>query len=189
MEAPIHSEDNSVVEKSLKTLEQLIINASMMNVKDIVIPCVDQSSLKSELDINRFVQNIKIISSTAERKNINISLETDLEPLSFAKLIDSIGSENIKVNYDTGNSAALGYDPVEEFKCYGAKITDIHIKDRLLGGGSVLLGTGDTNFKKIINLLEKYDYQGLIIFQAFRDDDGVKIFKKQLSWFIKNFVQ
>ena len=189
MEAPIHSENTSIVEKSLKTLEQLIINASMMNVKDIVIPCVDQSSLKSKLDINRFVQNIKIISSTAERKNINISLETDLEPLSFAKLIDSIGSENITVNYDTGNSAALGYDPVEEFKCYGTKITDLHIKDRILGGGSVLLGTGNTNFKKIIDLLIDYHYQGLIIFQAFRDDEGVKIFKNQLSWFIKNFVK
>ena len=41
------------------------------------------------------------------------------------------------VNYDTGNSAALGYDPDEEFKSYGHKITDLHIKDRLLGTGPV----------------------------------------------------
>ena len=53
----------------------------------------------------------------------------------------------------------------------------------------MLLGTGNTNFKKIIDLLIDYHYQGLIIFQAFRDDEGVKIFKNQLSWFIKNFVK
>ena len=34
--------------------------------------------------------------------------------------------------------------------------------------------------------MAKYNYQGLIIFQAFRDDEGVEIFKKQFNWFLKN---
>ena len=40
----------------------------------------------------------------------------------------------------------VGFDPVEEFKSYGHKITDLHIKDRLLGDASVPLGIGNTNF-------------------------------------------
>ncbi|MDB9940760.1 sugar phosphate isomerase/epimerase [Candidatus Pelagibacter sp.] len=187
MEAPIHSDDTSVVDKSLKILDQLIKNASLINVTDIVVPCVDQSSLKSKKDINNFVNNIKMIASTFENAGINISLETDLAPLPFANLIDSIGSKNVTVNYDTGNSTALGYDPVEEFRSYGDKITDLHIKDRLFGSSSVALGTGDTNFSKIFDLLLKYDYKGIIIFQAFRDDEGVEIFKKQYNWFKKNY--
>jgi len=187
MEAPIHSDDTSVVDKSLKILDHLIKNASLINVTDIVVPCVDQSSLKSKKDINNFVNNIKMIASTFENADINISLETDLAPLPFANLIDSIGSKNVTVNYDTGNSTALGYDPVEEFRSYGDKITDLHIKDRLFGSPSVTLGTGDTNFSKIFDLLSKYDYKGIIIFQAFRDDEGVEIFKKQYNWFKNNF--
>jgi sugar phosphate isomerase/epimerase len=183
MEAPIHSQDTLVVDKSIEVLNTLIKNAYLMNVKDIVIPCVDQSSFKNETDMNNFIRNIKFVIRTAENAGINISLETDLAPLSFAKLIDSIGSKNVTVNYDIGNSAALGYDPVEEFKAYGDKITDLHIKDRIIGGASVLLGTGDANFLKIFNLLSKYDYKGIIIFQAFRDDEGVEIFKKQYNWF------
>ena len=58
----------------------------------------------------------------------------------------------------------------EEFRCYGSKITDIHIKDRLIGGKSVILGT-NADFGKIFKLLLKYQYKGLIIFQAFRDDE------------------
>ena len=85
-----------------------------------------------------------------------------------------------------GNSAALGYDPVEELNIYGPKITDLHIKDRFLGGPSVPLGKGNVNFKKIFEILLKQSYQGIMIFQAFRDDDGLEIFKKQFSWFIKN---
>lgn len=187
MEAPIHSKETDVVDKSMKVLNQLITNASLMDVTDIVIPCVDQSSLKNKKDIDNFVTNIKSIISTAEKKNINISLETDLAPLAFADLIDSIGSKNVTVNYDTGNSAALGYDPDEEFKSYGYKITDLHIKDRLYGDASVELGTGDTNFSKIINLISKYEYQGIVIFQAFRDDEGVEIFKRQYDWFKDKF--
>ena len=188
MEAPIHSDDMAVVDKSLNVLDCLIKKASLIDIKDIVVPCVDQSSLKNNKDINNFVNNIKMITSSAENLGINISLETDLAPTPFAKLIDSIDSKNVTVNYDIGNSAGLNYDPVEEFQSYGHKITDVHIKDRSLGEASVKLGTGNANFSKIFELLSKYDYQGILIFQAFRDDEGVKIFKEQLSWFNKNII-
>ena len=189
MQAPIHSNITSVVDESLKTLEILIKNASLLNVTDIVIPCVDQSSLKNKSDINNFINNIKSIISLAEYKDINLCLETDLAPLPFSNLLESINSKNVTVNYDTGNSASLGFDPVEEFKSYGHKITDLHIKDRLLGDASVPLGTGNTNFHKIFDLILKYEYQGIFVFQAFRDDGGLEIFKKQFSWFIKNIVK
>ena len=47
----------------------------------------------------------------------------------------------------------------------------------------VPLGSGNVNFLKIFDLLFKYDYKGIIIFQAFRDDEGIEIFKKQYKWF------
>ena len=187
MFAPIHSDDIAVIDKSLNILDRLIKNASLLNITDIVIPCVDQSRLKNQKDIHNFVKNIKAVTSTAESAGINISLETDLAPKTFANMIDSIGSNNVTVNYDIGNSAANGFDPVEEFISYGYKISDIHIKDRLIGGDSVFLGTGDVNFYKIFELISKYDYQGIIIFQALRDEEGVEIFKKQQSWFFENF--
>ena len=186
MEAPIHSNETAIVDNSLEVLNRLINNASLLNVKNIVIPCVDQSSLKNTENKNNFINNIKKMVGAAERADINISLETDLAPVPFANLLDSINSKNVTVNYDTGNSAALGYDPEEEFISYGHRITDLHIKDRLLGTGPVQLGAGDVNFSKIFDLLSKYKYKGIIIFQAYRDEEGVEIFKKQLSWFFKN---
>ena len=186
MEAPIHSNNTAIVDKSLNVLDRLIKNASLLNIKNIVIPCVDQSSLKNKENKNNFINNIKKMVGAAERADINISLETDLAPIPFANLLDSINSKNVTVNYDTGNSAALGYDPEEEFISYGHRITDLHIKDRLLGTGPVQLGVGDVNFSKIFDLLSKYKYKGIIIFQAYRDEEGVEIFKKQLSWFFKN---
>ena len=186
MEAPIHCDDTIIVDKSINVLERLIRNASLLNVRDIVIPCVDRSSLKNTKNKKNFINNIKKVISIAEKKNINICLETDLEPIPFVDLINLIGSKNITVNYDIGNSASLGYDPVKEFKAYGDKISDLHIKDRLLGGGPVPLGEGCADIPKIFELLLKNDYQGIIIFQTYRDDEGIEIFKDQLNWFFKN---
>lgn len=184
MQAPIHSDNNSIVDKSLDTLDLLIKKAAILKVKDIVIPCVDQSSLKSTNEINNFINNIKLIINTAEKYRVNISLETDLAPKPFTNLIEKINSNFVTVNYDIGNSAALGYDPEEEFNCYGSKITDLHIKDRLLKGRSVPLGEGNANFKKVFEILLKQDYEGILIFQAYRDDDGIEVFKKQYSWLL-----
>ena len=87
------------------------------------------------------------------------------------------------MNYDIGNSASLGYDTEEEITCYGSQITDVHIKDRTKGGGSVQLGTGDADIEKSLSLLAEIGYSGLFILQAYRDDDGIAVFDKQLQLF------
>ena len=62
------------------------------------------------------------------------------------------------------------------------KISDVHIKDRALYGDSVPLGNGNVDFKKIFMGLKLLNYTGPLIMQAYRDDQGLNIFKKQLSW-------
>jgi len=110
-----------------------------------------------------------------------------LAPQPFIELLDKLNSKNITVNYDIGNSAALGFNSDEELEAYGDRITDIHIKDRVLGGGPVTLGEGNANFKKFFTKLKEFNYRGPLILQAYRDDEGVEIFKQQLEW-IKPFV-
>jgi len=187
MEAPLHSSDGKLAKESFKILERLLEAAKVLKITDIVIPCVDQSSLKTEASVDRFVEQITKITPVIEKENINLSLETDLAPQPFIELLNQLNSKNITVNYDIGNSAALGFDSDEELAAYGDRVTDIHIKDRMLGGGPVTLGEGNADFTKFFDKLEEYDYQGPFIMQAYRDDEGVKIFRKQLDW-IKKYL-
>ena len=187
MEAPLHSNDNKVVEESLKVLERLLEAAKVLKVTDIVIPCVDQSSLKTKEAVDEFVKQVAKIIPIIEKENINLSLETDLAPKPFIELLNKLNSKNISVNYDIGNSAALGFDSDKELELYGDRITDIHIKDRALGGGPVILGEGNADFVKFFRKLKEFDYQGPFIMQAYRDDEGVEIFKSQLNWIKKYF--
>mgnify|MGYP000971956166 CR=1 FL=1 len=182
MEAPLHSDDSEIVTESRKVLQALIENGKELKLTDIVMPCVDQSSLKTAKSAESFYHNLVPFLDSAEKHKINISLETDLAPEPFAELIRRFDSRRVTVNYDIGNSAALGYDTAEELKCYGDKISDIHIKDRLLGGGPVPLGTGNAKFDDFFAALKPLNYAGHFIMQAYRDDEGIEIFKQQLNW-------
>jgi L-ribulose-5-phosphate 3-epimerase len=187
MEAPLHSKNSSISNESQRVMALLLESAKQLGITDIVIPCVDQSTLSNHEAVERFVNKLTPMLKTAKEYNINFSLETDLNPKSFVKLLDQFNSDCISVNYDIGNSASLGYDSVEELDAYGEKITDIHIKDRKLNGGSVVLGDGDADFDRFFNKLKEFNYKGPFIMQAYRDDDGVDIFKAQLDWIERYF--
>jgi len=163
--------------------------SSELKVCDIVIPCVDQSSIQDLNVRSRFKNEIEKIIPLAEKYGVNLSLETDLNPKDFKDLLDQLDSPRIKVNYDIGNSASMGYDLEDELQAYGYRISDIHIKDRKLGAGSVELGMGNANFGKFFQIIQEYDYEGPFIMQAFRDEEGLEIFKKQLSWINNNYLQ
>ena len=189
MESPIHAEVQKDALRSIEVMMDLLNNASELGVSDIVIPCVDSSSLKIDSNSgSRFVNQLAKVLPTAEKLNINLSLETDLPHKLFVELLDCFNSEKVTVNYDIGNSAALGFDPLEELNAYGHKISDIHIKDRTRGGGPVILGAGEAQFQRFFSNLKDFDFTGPFIMQAYRDNEGVEVFKKQLDW-IKPYLE
>jgi L-ribulose-5-phosphate 3-epimerase len=187
MEAPLHTENEQEAERSIEVLRQLLKTATELGSRDIVIPCVDQSSIQNNQVRARFIKVLSTVIPDAERSGVNLSLETDLNVRQFGELLSKLDSPRITVNYDIGNSASLGYEPAEELDAYGERISDIHIKDRLLGSGSVKLGTGNADIPGFLKLLEKFDYSGPFVMQAFRDEEGVSIFKEQLDW-VKTYL-
>ena len=185
MEAPLHSSDNTVADQSQEVMLQLLENGAKLGITDVVVPCVDQSTLNGQEAADRFFERMKSMVFAAEKHAINLSLETDLAPQPFVDLLDRFDSDRVTVNYDIGNSAALGYDPIEELAAYGHRISDIHIKDRVRNAGPVMLGEGDADFERFFQALKKCNYDGPFIMQAYRDDEGVEVFKQQLNWIEK----
>lgn len=188
MEAPFHSAHQA---RSEELFKELLTNASAVGVSDIVIPCVDQSSLKGENDKNELARSLERLLPEAEKADIKINLETDLNAGDFLDFMKRFSSPFLKVNYDTGNSASLGYKPQEEFECYGSYVSDVHIKDRLLSKGSVPLGTGDAPFDLIFSLLKKINFKGPITLQAARAErfeDEWTLVKAQLE-FTQKLIQ
>jgi L-ribulose-5-phosphate 3-epimerase len=111
----------------------------------------------------------------AEAANVELHLETDLGPADFAALLARVGHPLLRVNYDTGNSASLGYDPAEEVAAYGELIASVHVKDRVRGGGTVPLGEGHARIREQLGLLRKRGYSGDLVLQVARGRDGDEV--------------
>ena len=172
MEAPLHSTDSTIADQSQKVMLKLLENSSKLGVTDVVVPCVDQSTLDGQETADRFVERMKPMVAAAEELGVNLSLETDLSPQPFVDLLDRFDSDRVTVNYDIGNSAASGFNPQEEFAAYGPRIVNVHVKDRLLGGTTVPLGAGSANFDTVFAALAQINYQGNFILQTARAADG-----------------
>lgn len=154
----------------------------------VVLPFVDNSSIKTEEEKAAVLQVLEGALLVLEEVGIEIHLEADFAPADFAAFLARIPHPNVKVNYDTGNSSGLGYIAREEFAAYGERIGSIHVKDRLrLPDGRVVtkpLGQGSADFDDVFASIRKIGYRGGFTLQVARGTEGDEVnwIKKQLSF-------
>lgn len=156
-------------------LQSLLRLAEEVGIQRIVLPFVDASRIESQDEQHAVIKVIEGALPIARETRVELHLETALEPPVFAQLLDRLPDPMVKVNYDSGNSSSLGYDPEEEFAAYGDRIGSVHIKDRIRGGGTVSLGTGDADFPTVFSQLNKIRYDGDITLQVARSEPGQEI--------------
>lgn len=182
----LFSETEQNLEKNFKILKELIENANELNISCVEIPLVDSSSLKTEKNENEFVKNLEKILPVLEKNNVTIGLETDLDPINFKKLLEKINHPNIMINYDSGNSTSLGYNIYDELTILKKWIKNVHVKDRKFQGGTVSLGTGNTNFEQFFSGLFEIGYTGDLIIQGARQPETTP---KQTCQIYQKFVK
>jgi hexulose-6-phosphate isomerase len=153
----------------------LIERARLAGIGRIVLPFVDASRIAGDDDRRVALGVLRAALPAAERAGVELHLETDLDPAAFAGVLADLQHPNLKVNYDSGNSASLGYDPKAEFAAYGERIGSVHIKDRRLGGGTVPLGSGDADLPAVFAGLRRLGYRGDFVLQAARPEAGAEV--------------
>lgn len=189
MERPLFDVSSENLEKNLDVLKNLISSCSYLGINLIEIPLVDQTSLKNDEQKLQFTEAINRIIPSLEDET-RIVLETDLPPTEFNDFLKNFDNSKVGANYDTGNSASLGYDILDEFEAIGDKIVNIHIKDRLFHGKTVPFGMGNTDFEKFFSELSKLNYEGDLIIQGARNDsyeEPVETCKKYIN-FVKQYL-
>lgn len=169
----------------------LLERCRLAGISRLVLPFVDASRIESDAHAQRVVAMLREVLPQAVRLDVEIHLETSLEPGAFGALLDVLPDAFLRVNYDSGNSASLGYAPAEEFAAYGERIGSVHIKDRVLNGGTVPLGTGAADFHSLFNELKKAGYRGDFILQVAREDPGdeLALAQRNLSWLQSRIAQ
>ncbi len=173
-------------------LYALLGKAQHIGAWRLVLPFVDASRIHTEEERQIVLDVLWQALPVAEQTGVELHLEADFNPNDFAAFLSHIFHPMLKVNYDTGNSAGLGYVAREELDAYGDRIGSVHIKDRVrLPGGGVAtrpLGQGSANFEDVFSALRRIGYTGSFTLQAARGEDGGEVnwIRKQLE-FIRTF--
>ena len=152
--------------KIIKLISILILNASYLKIKYIILPLVDRSSIKNRSEEVKLINSLNRFVPLLKQKNMNILFESDFKPKKLLKFIKFFNKSNFGINYDTGNSTNLNYI-FENEMIYFNYIKNVHLKDRKVNGESTRFGKGDTNFYKILNFFKKKKYSGNLILQSY----------------------
>lgn len=180
---------NSELKERLYILDMLIEYAYDLNIQCIEIPFLDNSAIRNTKELKKIVNVFKSPLDNAHQYKINLAFETSLSPIETNLFLSKLNHPAAKIVYDTGNSAAMGYNPIDELNSYWKDIIMIHIKDRVLNGQSVFLGQGDTDFSLCFNLFKEINYYGSYIIESKRNRYNKKTIKNDIElirYFLKD---
>ena len=172
MQKPFWKTGEPERQQLLRKLELVVRSASLLGARFVVVPLVDNGRLESDGQREILVAELLRRADQLRRAGVQIVFETDLAPSAYAEFLRLLPGDVFNVNYDIGNSASLGFDSAEEFSAYGHRIVNVHVKDRILGGTTVPLGTGAADLPKVFMGLAHLGYSGNYILQTARAGDG-----------------
>ena len=164
-------------------------NCSKLGIRIIVIPLVDNGSIKNIKEEKNVINFFKNLENYLKSKKLLVAFESDYNPKKLKKFINNFSSNLFGINYDMGNSAGLNYDYKKEINLYFDKIYNVHIKDKNRSNVTVPLFSGKTEILEIIKLLLKRGYKGNFILQAARSQYEHVHMIKNYSEILKNYVK
>ena len=172
MQAPLWKAQGAARTALERDFSEIARGCAAVGITMMIIPLVDNGRLESltqEDDLINFLENKEDFLAA---NGLKVLFESDYAPQQLARFIARLNPALFGINYDIGNSAALGFDPQDEFMAYGMRIVNVHIKDRVLGGATTPLGMGNANFDAVFSGLTQINYQGNLILQTARATNG-----------------
>ncbi len=165
-------------------LKGIIKAAHQIGAKVVLTSFFEENELVTENDKSLARNQLKGPLDLAERYGIRLGVETEMPAEELKSFIDSFKHSAIGIYYDTGNMVSMGVDVVKEIQFLQDSICGVHLKDRKIGGKSVPLGEGDTDFRAILNALWETGYNGPLIIQGARQEgkNDIKLNKEYLEY-------
>ncbi len=144
----------------------------------ILVPSFGTALLESEGQIQSLIGELKQLSSTAEDKGVCLALETSLIAADMVRIVEAVGSDYVRVYFDTGNAAVFDYNIVQEIEELGKYIAQVHIKDNPSG----TLGEGDIDFEAAVNALKSVGFGGYLMLETPSTADSVTAAAENLAY-------
>lgn len=172
MQAPFWRVDGAERAQRLREFEDIARASARAGIRFIIVPLVDNGAMRTPAEEDLVVSELHARAAWLRDHDVAVVFECDYPPAELARFIARLPAPMFGINYDIGNSAALDYDCLVEFDAYGSRILNVHIKDRIKGGTTVPLGTGNAKLPLALGELSRRGYAGSFILQTARAADG-----------------
>jgi L-ribulose-5-phosphate 3-epimerase len=131
--------------------------AANLGVKVVLLAFFHNNDLRNdEKGIQETINRLKRVAPHAEHHGIVLGIESYLDGAQHLRILEAVGSKNIKVYLDFRNTADAGYDVLKEVKLIGSEnICELHMKEN-----GALLGKGSLPWSEIRDLLAEINYFG-----------------------------
>ncbi len=169
-------------------LADLIVAAHAVGADRILIPLLETSAVDTPELQREVVVSLKSAVPIAERYGVTLGLEMEIPGGEYLKVVQSVGSPRVRAYYDTGNSTAQGADIAQDILPLLPVLHAVHVKDRVRGGGSKPLGTGDTNFQAFFPALLRAGFRGDFVLQHYFDQQPELETERSLS-FVQHLIE
>jgi len=133
--------------------------AKAMGVKVVLLAFFSDGDIKNDPEgTEEVIRRLKRVVPKAEKEGIFLGIESWLSAEEHMYIINAVGSDHLKVYYDTANSNKMGYDIYEEIRWLGSEqICEVHMKEN-----GNLLGQGVVDFTKVRAALDAINYRGWV---------------------------
>lgn len=172
MQAPFYKADGQARQALLADLQAILDASQEVGIRYVLVPLVDNGAITTTEHEEALLQGLLPLRERLAGAGMKIVFESDFPPARLAQFISRFPADAFGINYDIGNSASLGYAPGEEIASYGDRIDNVHVKDRVLHGTTVPLGTGNADFPAAFRALRQAGYAGHFVLQTARAEDN-----------------
>lgn len=150
-------------------LAELIAWTHEIGASRILVPLLETSAVESEELKEQVVGSLRQVAKVAAHHGVVLGLETELPGAEYLDLVARVGHPNVRAYYDVGNSTAQGRDVASDVEPLLGELYAVHLKDRKRFGGSMPIGTGDTNFGGFFQVLQRHGFAGDMVLQHYFD--------------------
>lgn len=126
--------------QGVKWLNDSIRLSKELGAKVLLMPSFFDCEINTAALMDSTASAIKEVIKDAELAGVTLGLENTLSAMENLRIMDKVGSKNLKVYYDPQNAIRWHHDPFKEIPLLGAsRICQFHIKDNdgYLGEGKV----------------------------------------------------
>ncbi len=144
-----------------------VIEASAaIGAQRIVVPILEEATIAKSASVTEAAEVFRVSMHTAAKAGIELAFELDRPAAECREFLRELDSPKAKICYDSGNATALGFDLADEIGVLLPNVSEIHLKDRRVGGASRPLGQGDTRFADFFQVLHLRRWRGPFVLET-----------------------